>query len=99
MAKATFTSGNKEQSVIITGSKNWSSADNSQQRVYFDLRHSGDSRKGVDKLYKVIVGDTGRDMMVTGNGSVYGFVYSIGVDSKTKKAAVGQAIMELIGQM
>ena len=99
MTTATFTSGNKEQTVSITGSQEWSSIDNSQQRIYFDLHHSGDARKGIAKLYKVIVGDTGRDTMVAGNGAVYGFVCAIGVDSKTKKAAVGQAVMELIAQI
>lgn len=51
MVTATFTSGNREQTVTITGTKEWSSADNSQQRTYFDLSHSGDARKGIDKLY------------------------------------------------
>ena len=99
MTTATFTSGNKEQTVSITGSKEWSSIDNSQQRIYFDLHHSGDARKGIAKLYKVIVGDTGRDTMVAGNGAVYGFVCAIGVHSKTEKAAGGQAAMELIAQI
>jgi|GEM_PF-6650896 len=99
MISTTFTSGNKEQTVSVIGSKEWSSADNSQQRIYFDLRHSGDSRKGIAKLYKVIVGDTGRDMMVAGNGAVYGFVCAIGVDSKTKKAAVAAAVLDIVKQL
>lgn len=98
MISTTFTSG-KEQTVSIIGQKEWSSSSNAQQRIYFELEHSGDARKGIDKLYRVIAGDVGRDIMIADNGAIYGFSYAIGVDSKTKKAAVAAAVLDIVKQL
>lgn len=93
--KATFTNGNKEVTVTVTGGKEWSKEEN--KRVYFDLSCTG-KRQPIDKLYEVVSGTT-RDKSVSVNGRTFAYTYGADANSNTKRAEVDAAVLEIVSAM
>lgn len=94
--KATFKNGNREVTVTITGSNEWSKG--AMTRIYFDLAFEGAKLDPIDKLYEVEEGCT-RDKTVEVAGRTFGYQLGICCDSKTKRASALEAIEKLISMI
>lgn len=94
MSNVTFQNGNKEITLTVTGSREWAGGENS--RIYFDLECSG-KRSPVSKLYEVKAGAT-RGEVIKHNGRTFAFEYGIDANSKSKRAAITEAIAILVKQ-
>lgn len=90
--KVTFTNGNKEVTVVVKSSKEWSKE--GSKRVYFDLECTG-KRQPIAKLYEIIEGGS-RDKVAAVNGRRFGYEYGIDANSNTKRAEVDAAILALV---
>lgn len=93
--KATFTNGNKEVTVTVKSSKEWSK--DGAKRVYFDLECTG-KRQPIAKLYEVVEGGS-RDKSVVVNGRTFAYEYGIDANSNTKRAEVDAAVVEIVSGM
>lgn len=89
------TNGNKDVTISIVGSKEWSK--DGMKRVYFDLECTG-KRQPIAKLYEILEGTT-RDKVVMVNGRSFAYVYGIDANSNSKRAAVDDAIIPLVSTL
>lgn len=92
-AKVTFSHGNREVTMSISGAEKWEKADMS--RTYFTLAFAGAKLQPVDKLYEVLAGGT-KDDTIEVHGRTFGYQLGISCDSKTKRAAAIQALTDLL---
>ena len=97
MNTVTFQNGTKEISLTITGDKIWESADKASVRKYFDLSCT-DKRLPVSKIYEVLAGTT-RDKVIKVCGRTFAYEYGMSADSKTKRAAIDDAVSKLISNI
>lgn len=93
--QATFTNGNKEITVTVKSSKEWSKE--GSKRVYFELECTG-KRQPIATLYEIVEGSS-RDKVVTANGRKFGYQYGIDANSNAKRDAVDAAILELVSAL
>lgn len=92
-ATTTFSHGNREVTMSISGAEKWEKADMS--RTYFTLGFAGAKLAPIDKLYEVLAGGT-KDDTIQVHGRTFGYQLGISCDSKTKRAAAIQAITDLL---
>lgn len=91
--QATFQNGNREVTVTIAGSSEWTK--DTMIRVYFDLAFDGAKLAPISKLYEVIGGGT-KDATITVAGRTFGYQLGICCDSKTKRVSAVDAIDALV---
>lgn len=92
VASVTFDFGNKviTHTIDTADVREW--AANGNARKYFTLK-SDSKHSAIDTFYEVVSGTT-RDEKVTVNGKTFAFVANF-ANSKTKRAAVAEAALEL----
>lgn len=95
MSTVTFQNGNKEITATITSSQPWEGGEN--VRTYYTIAFTG-KREPIANLYEVHSGST-HDHTVTVNGRTFAYKYGTGADSKTKRRAIDEAVVELVAQI
>jgi len=94
--KATFQNGNREVTVTIAGSSEWTK--DAMKRVYFDLSFEGAKLDPIASLYEVIDGGT-RDNTFEAAGRTFGYQLGLSCDSKTKRREASAAVEALVKQI
>lgn len=94
MTNTTFQFGNKEINITLGEGSVWKK--DGIERVYYDISITGKANP-ITKFYKIIQGTT-NDKTLTVNGYTFGYEYGF-CESKSKRAAVDEAIAELASKI
>lgn len=90
--QVTFSNGNKQVSVKITGSRTWEK--DAHRRIYFDIDCVEGKRHPIGNFYEILEGQT-RDKIVEVEGRRFGYEYGVDANSNSKRRAIDEAVQEL----